>query len=500
MRKYNLIIALFGTIMVLFTSCESNLDVDPTDQYTTDTFWKTEEHASAGLTGCYNALSPWRSQHFYEFDMITSNGMPYNESNGTQAIGKGEHTSTTPLIANLWKNCYVGIGRTNTFIQNISKVKMDENKKEQMIGEALFLRAFYYLNLTDKFGNVPLILEQPTTEQGELPRTDKSEVVKQILEDLTNASNFLPTKYEGNDLGRITKGAALALKARALLYNERWEEAATAAKEVMDLKVYSLFNDYRRFWKEENKHNSEVIFNIETKSPEYTTNYDHVTFLLNRPAPLKELVDLYLMKDGKSITESPLYDPDKPYENRDPRLLYTITCIGYPYNGKLITNEEVMTTGYGLKKYTSYEDDVEIPLVESSTINTILIRYAEVLLTYAEAQNEVAGPDASVYDAINQIRKRVSVDMPEVVKNLTKAQMRQVIRRERRIELAFEGLYYSDILRWKTAEKENNGIMHGADGLGIVERHFNPQRDYLWPIPYNQLMLNTNLTQNPNWD
>jgi hypothetical protein len=172
----------------------------------------------------------------------------------------------------------------------------------------------------------------------------------------------------------------------------------------------------------------------------------------------------------------------------------------YPYNGKLITKQDVMTTGFGVKKYTTYEDNEAIPLVERSAFNAILIRYAEVLLTYAEARNEANGPDASVYDALNQVRKRESVNMPEVQQGLSKEQLREVIRLERRIELAFEGIYYSDILRWKTAEIENNGSMHDADNVIIVNRKFRADRDYLWPIPSNQRVLNPNLVQNPNWD
>jgi hypothetical protein len=486
---------------IYLVSCDSLLDVDPSDQYSTETFWKTEEHAKAGLMGCYNALMNWRFSHTMEFDMLTSNAMTYNESNGTQAIGKGEHMSTTYLIELLWKNCFIGIGRTNTFITKVGTVDMDETEKNQMIGEAKFLRAFYYLNLVDKFGGVPLIVEAPNADtQANLPRSSKEEVVSQILIDLDDAIAVLPGSYASADLGRVTKGAALALKARALLYNARWAEAAEIAKQIINSGVYQLFNDYRHFFSEDNKHNSEVIFNVETVIPEYPTDYDLNIWRLNRPAPLKELVDTYLCTDGKSISESSLYDPEHPYENRDPRLLKSIVCIGYQYLGKTITRADVVNTGFGVKKYTSYEDSVSIPLVERSAFNFILIRYAEVLLTYAEAQNEVDGPDDSVYDAINQLRKRPDINMPEVMKGLTQSQMREVIRRERRIELTFEGLYYSDILRWKTAEKENNGMMHDADGADVVKRSFNPERDYLWPIPYNQILLNPNLTQNPNWD
>lgn len=483
-------------------SCDSWLDVDPSDKYSTDTFWKTEEHAKAGLMGCYNALMPWRFLHTMEFDMLTSNSMPYNEANGTQAIGKGEHMSITPLIETLWKNCYTGIGRTNTFIANVASVDMEDKEKAKMVGEAKFLRAFFYLNLSDKFGGVPLIIDAPNADtQAELPRNTKEEVVGQIVKDLDEAAGILPDSYASSDIGRVTKGAALALKARVLLYNSRWAEAAQAASLVMESNKYKLFNDYRHFFSEANKHHSEVIFNIEMKSPDYSTNYDQDIYRLNRPAPLRELVDAYLCTDGKTIQESPLYDPKKPYENRDPRLLKSIVCIGYPYLGKNTTKEDVATTGFGVKKYTSYEDDVKIPLVERSEFNFILIRYAEVLLTYAEAQNEALGaPDQSVYDAINLLRNRPDIKMPEVPKGLSQAQMREVIRLERRVELTFEGLYYSDILRWKTAEKENNGAMHNNEGVEVTKRAFNPARDYLWPIPYNQTVLNPNLQQNPKWD
>ncbi len=501
MKKNIIYISVLFAGIFLFTACDSWLDVDPSDKYSADTFWKTEEHASAGLSGCYRVLHPWRGNYTFEFDMITSNAMPYNEVNGTQAIGKGEHLSTTVLIANLWSDCYKGVGRTNTFLDNIGNVQMDEKLKSRMTGEALFLRAFYYSYLVNHYGGVPLILETPNAEKhAALPRDTKEAVLNQILKDLTEAAELLPPSYSGSDLGRATKGAALALKARMLLYNERWEEAAATAKTIIESGVYTLFNDYRHMFMESNKHHAEVIFNIESSLPDFQTGYDSSIFRLNRPAPLKELVDKYLMTDGKSIAESPLFDKTQPYENRDPRLLYSITCVGYPYNGKPITKQDVMTTGFGQKKYTTYTDNETIPLVERSAFNFILIRYAEVLLTYAEARNETNGPDDSVYEAINQIRQRIGVEMPEISRGLTKDQMREAIRLERRVELAMEGLYYYDALRWKTIEKENNGAMHNADGVEVVIRKFNPARDYLWPIPYNQTVQNPNLTQNPNWD
>jgi len=503
-NKFHYIVYLPVALIMICTACDSWLDVDPSDTFSTISYWKTEEHALAGITGCYNALALWRGTgagFIMEFDMVTSNAMPYNEAQGTQAVGKGEHLSITPLIENIWSNCYRGIGRTNTFLDNVSRCSMDENLKNRMIGEAKFLRAFFYFHLVDKYGGVPLITEAPDADKhGSQPRDSKEAVVEQILKDLTEAAPALQLTYGSADLGRATRGAALALKARVLLYNERWKEAAETAQAVMDLGVYELFNDYRYFFSEDNKHNKEVIFNVESAEPDFTENFNNGIVVLNRPSPLKELLDKYQMTDGKSIEESPLYDPENPYENRDPRLHYSITVVGYPYNGRLITPANVVTTGYGVKKYTSYRDDVTSPQNTRTAFNIILIRYAEVLLTYAEAQNEFNGPDASVYKAINDVRNRVGVKMPPLPEGLTKEEMREAIRLERRIELTFEGIYYSDILRWKTAEIENNGFMHNADGVRIVERKFDPKKHYLWPIPYNQIVQNPNLVQNPNWD
>ena len=505
MKSLKNILLIVAGIAFVFISCDSMLDVDPSDKYSADTFWKTEEHAQAGLTGCYNALYPYfkgQGDLFLEFEMISPNAIAYNEANGTDNIARGVHTPTTELVAFLWKSAYAGIGRTNTFMAKVEPVVMKDELKNRMKGEARFLRAYYYFTLVDKFGGVPLILSAPNAiEQQSLPRNTKEEVVSQILVDLTDAAKVLPLSYKGSELGRITKGAALALKARVLLYNQKWSESAATAKEVMELKEYDLFDDYRHFFSPANKHNIEVIFNVEFKSPEFLTNYDHCIYVLNRPAPLKDLVDSYLMTDGKSIKESSLFDPAKPYENRDPRLHQTIRCVGYIYNGKTTQIGDVVTTGFGTKKYSTYEDDTTIPVIgqNKSDFNPIVIRYAEVLLTYAEAQNEAVGPDQSVYDALNKIRKRPSVNMPDIPSGLTKDQMREVIRLERRIELAMEGMYYSDILRWKTAEVVNKSKVYNADGVAISVRSFNSDRDYLWPIPNNQVVLNSKLTQNPNW-
>ena len=500
MKKYTIHIWI---ILILFlTSCKDDLLINPSNQYTEETFWKTEIDALAGLSGCYNALYG-TPNWFYETDMITSNGQAYNESNGTDAVARGAHTPITGLINDRWTSAYRGIGRANILLNKIEEITFTSNLKPRIIGEAKFLRAYYYHGLVDVFGGVPLILDIPNAEtQSALPRDSKDKVIQQILKDLDDAIAVLPNSYTAtSDLGRVTKGAALALKARVLLYNEQWGDAAATAKQLMDLKIYSLFPNYRELFLLANERNSEVIFNIEYQSPGFVHNLDNNSYTLNRPAPTRNLADVYLMKDGKTKETSSEYDPGKPFDNRDPRLLQTMYTVGYIFNGRLTTKAHVVTTGFGLKKYTDLTDNdaKEAPKRNNCEINLILIRYAEVLLTYAEAQNEAVGPDQSVYDAIKTLRKRASVNMPELSPNLNKDEMREEIRRERRVELAFEGIYYSDIKRWKTAEIENNGPMYNYLNQVISTRVFNKDRDYLWPVPSNQIQLNPNLTQNPNW-
>lgn len=495
---------IFTIMIIISNSCVfENLNINPSDQYSAETFWNTEANANSGLIGCYQVLrNLYGGGWVYETDMVTPNAWGYNEDGGLGPLARGVQLTTDGTIAGRWNVSYLGIGRTNTFLDNIGNIKMRDDLKVRMTGEAKFLRALYYFDLVNYFGGVPLILETPDAEKhSALPRTTKDVVVNQIILDLDEAIKVLPVSYGITDKGRATKGAALSLKARMLLYEGKWAAASQAAKEVMDLKAYALFPNYREMFRLQNENNSEVIFNVEFLAPRFTNNFDQSIYILNTPAPIKDLVDSYLMTDGKSIGNSSLYNPNQPYENRDPRLHQTIAVIGYKFNGKLTQLRDVVNTGFGLKKYTSFLDDVSTAVVPPNTeLNPIVIRYAEILLTYAEAQNENVGPDASVYLALNAIRARPSVKMVQVSPGLSKEEMRIVIRNERRIELAFEGLYYSDIRRWRTAEIVNNGAIFNYEGKPITNRTFNKNRDYLWPIPFTQIQENPQLIQNPGYN
>jgi hypothetical protein len=261
------------------------------------------------------------------------------------------------------------------------------------------------------------------------------------------------------------------------------------------------------------------------------------------PVPTQSLVDAYYCTDGKRIDDSPLYDPDHPFENRDPRLDATIVRPGARFGnyrflthpdsvqtwnyatGEWVENADVTNpyatfTGYTWRKYMDEQDFAQ---TENSELNWILVRYAEVLLTYAEAKIEAGQIDKSVYDAINQVRERV--DMPPVEPSKSQQELRRIVRHERRIEFAFEGLRFFEIRRWEIADEVMDGPVVGRPKEGystmgipefdthgipnysayikemrvIDERQFDPDRDYLWPVPQGEMDVNPQLEQNPGY-
>lgn len=502
MKTITLYINMIGFVFLLGCS-EDFLETQPTDMYIEDIFWKTGSNALAGLNGCYNALMSTSLYNTLNIELENVTPNAYSVTDGLNLIAVSTHDAVNCSAINGRYNAnYTGVGRTNILLANIDKINMDESLKSRIKGEAKFLRGLYYFDLATFYGGVPLILDAPDIEkQSKLPRNTRAEVIKQVLQDLDEASAVLPLIYASSaDKGRATKGAALALKTRVLLYESKWSEAAAAAKAVMDLNQYSLFPDYRGLFMLKNEGNTEVIFDVQFKVPELGSNIDITLDQFKHPSPLQGLVNDYLMIDGKPIGESPLYNPSNPYNNKDPRFYATITYPGGMWKGKIFNAYETWT-GYGQKKYCVYEDNV-VPLEYigaggRSELNYILLRYADVLLMYAEAQNEAGGPDASVYAALNKIRARVG--MPDVNTGLSKDEMRKVIRHERRIELAGEGFYYNDILRWKIAENVNNGPVYTYDNIVVVVRVFNPSRDYLWPIPSVEIERNPALEQNPGY-
>jgi starch-binding outer membrane protein, SusD/RagB family len=509
---------LLGALLI--TGCsDDSLDTTPNDRYTEESFWTSEKNASAGLTGCYAVL---RDKGIYGGEATplleetaTPNAYNYNNRMNYNEIARGSHTATnTDIINSRWNASYSGIGRCNALLANIDNVPMDNALKERMKGEARFLRALYYSLLATYYKDAPLVLDEPNIDQALLPRTPHEEIVVQIIKDLDAAALVLPAKYTVvTDLGRATSGAALALKARVLLFEAsplmnpagelaKWQQAADAAKAVMNLTAagYGLFPNYRQLFLPANEGRQEAIFDVQFKTPEQGSTFDVVGSQYNDNAPILDLIQAYEMSDGLPQTASPLYNAATPYANRDPRFAQTIVYPGSTFQGTTALTSRFQITGFAIKKYTVY-DAASATIIAGgrSETNYMVLRYADVLLMYAEAQNEAVGPDASVYDAVNSIRQRAGLNPYQVPAGKTKEQMREIIRHERRIEFVGEGFYYNDIRRWKTAETVMNTQIFNHASEPVATRTFNAARDYWWPVPQVQRDRNPNLDQNDEY-
>ncbi len=508
------------TFFILIAACciscnKDFLDSKPSDKLSDANFWKTSDDAKAGVTAIYNQMQS--NTYIYGWhlftDAITPIAWSWNDAGiGYQAIAKGNATAAMAgVVPERWKALYKGIYLANLAIKYLPDVSMDETLKAKLKAEAMFLRALFYFNLVDVYGGVPLLTEVLDLNSDQPARSTKSEVVDFIVAECTEAEKTLPASNDAPNVGRATKGAALTLKAKAYMLDNKFAEAAAACQQVMGMS-YGLYNNYEAmFTTVAAENNVEVIFDVQYAAPGLgegsvqdarfgPASTSSAGF--NSVFPTQQLVDSYEMKNGKSITEPTSgYDPANPYANRDPRLDYTIvrpgaTWRGLPYANISIQGGSATYLGYLFRKYIL---TVTGFLVNDSPLNFIVFRYADVLLMYAEAKNEVSGPDATVYNAINQVRARPGVNMPPVAAGKTQAEMRETIRNERKIELAFEGIYYSDIRRWGIAKDLMNGkVIRKINGDQLDTRSFVDAFN-LWPIPQTEIDLNPTLEQNPGY-
>lgn len=559
MKKYIKGCFIVAFMAIGLSACKKDyLDKVPLSGPSDQTFFANQDELLLAVNGIYSALAfhPTDDMPFLmTIDAATDIGWDRNTS-GLQSLGKGNQDSNNDYARAYWTNFYKLIGRCNFILDNAEKARSTTSPEiyARSIAEARFARAFAYHNLIELFGGVPLVTKTLGLNDGQLPRNSKEEVLAFILSELDAAAADLPASYGASDFGRATKGAALAIKARAALYAGNWDVAAAAAQEVINSNVYSLHNNFAELFSYNGRNSKEIILSLQYLR---TANKTHAVTrnLLSRngqgtsnKVPSQSLVDAYECIDGRPIHESPLYNPARPYENRDPRLSYTVALPGsnffnfqfethkdslkcFNYNStppsridnQDATNAFATFTGYCWRKYVDLVDRAD---VARSELNIILIRYAEVQLIYAEAKIEKGELDQSVYDAINSIRQRPGVNMPPIPTGLSQAELRSIVRKERMYELAMEGNRLFDIRRWKIAEQVMNGPFYGrvprgllasapvidANGIAhydnvpnraelrVVEtRQFNPSRDYLWPIPNIEIVTDPNIVQNPGY-
>jgi hypothetical protein len=521
MKKYIYLSVYF----LLFSACVNDLlETVPTDRLSQTIFWQTEKDAIAGANSVYRYLDGLMVKYDGLTDILHANV----QFSDPASMERGDFNSQFAMIQDEWTEHYKGIRAANNFLENVDQVEaLDTELIPILKSEVRVIRAYLYMKLVMLYGDVSLVTQtiDDISEGQEVNRDPASAIWGFINSELDESANILPEAQD--EIGRITKGAALALKARALLYQGEFSEAAAKANEVMNLGIYSLYPSYEELFDYPAENSSEVILDKQFVKDDYSNNAFNLGPYSHRNSgsqyvPTKKLVDTYPMANGRNISDPESgFDIDNPYENRDPRLKYSVFVRGSRlYNGNIYdptpgsgTNDEIQSTylatslGYNIKKYVN-EEDFGDPT--NSAINIILIRYAEVLLTYAEAKIELNEIDQSVYDAINAVRGRSDVNLPPIEPGKTQDEMREIVRQERMLELAFEGHRLFDIRRWKTAETVIPGQIEGityrnSAGNYVTVRIdgflkiFDPNKHYLWPIPKKEIDLNPNLGQNPGW-
>lgn len=521
--------------------CKDFLEEHPYDQLSEATFWNDQNDALRGLMGVYQRLSSghvtwdgWDVNTIYA-DYFTDIGTHIrdNEPNAYPVAGI---LSTNAQVASLWKVSYQKIARANYFLDNINKCDMNEDLRNEMIGEAKLIRAYCYFWLSQLFGNVPLVTTTLTfDEANSISQSSQQEVVEFLITDLTDAAKYLPVERPSSQKGRYEKGAALAIKGRLLMSQKRWSEASDTYKTIMDLNRYIIDPRFERLFVEEAENSKEIIF-----ATHYTAGYSQpigqrINQLVNWTSYFggnngfqffQEFVDKFLMIDGLSIEESPLFDSENPFKNRDPRLYYTVLLPGYSkFNNKTFQGHPDTIakfgqfgngcTGYAINKF--YDRKFTGTKTQSGA-DYYLIRYAEILLSRLESELE-AGKSINqelLDKTINLVRKRDEVDMPSVTET-NPSKLREIIKRERLIEFAGEGgIRYWDLLRRRELHEVLSQVFHGMQitkspnnytgtykidekGHLIMGKKLFYEHNYLWPIPLNELDVNTKLVQNPDY-
>ncbi len=508
-------------------SCSSDLDLTPYDSQSELTFWETEEDARVFLNAIYADLM--NADRYLFLNSLSDDA--YSKGRGEyRDISSGSYGPTNAVVTGVWSGRYEAIRRTNIFFNNIDNVtEITEEQRTSFKGQARFVRALHYFYLIELYSDVPFITDEISIEESlTLERTDEATILSFIYSELDQAIEELPQAYSNGEDGRITKGAAIALKSRIHLYNGEYEDAASVAEELLG--EYTLFPNYDGLFKMENETADEIILSLQyiPVDREHNIQYSLIPPSLGGYAnfsPLQGLVDSYPSINGYDI-DDPLanYDENRPYENRDPRLKATIIYDGYQmtdFDGNQVTinttpgnapdglnySSNSTPTGYYVHKFY----DPTARNQTNSGLNLILIRYAEVLLNFAEAKIELGEFDEQDWNVtIRAIRERAGLQGEALeFPGTNQSVLREIIRNERRIELAFEaGHRFFDIRRWEIAEDVLEGWTYGiqteestADGghIRVSLRTFDPSRHYLWPIPQSERDINNNLTQNPNW-
>ncbi len=521
MKRYNNIKGvIFFAAITFLSGCsegfDEGLDIEPTGAVSETTYWSTVEDAELAVNAVYAELDG--TQMVIALDGVTdlayhkySNAPTFND------VRFGEIDPSNGSITGIWNRYFRGIRKANNVLANIDKVVGgDQAKLARLTAETQFLRAYYYTQLSSLWCNVPLITEVLDIND-QRPTNPKEDIVNYVIGELNAIinSNALPLSYSADEVGRVTRGAALTLLARVAIRNNNFVVARDASKAVMDLGIYGLYPNYEELFHVAGQNSQEVIFDRQFAAGADTYNaFGYSAASLGGSSGVEPMNGLF----EKYEYTGPV-NPDNPFENKDPRWSYIAFYNGQPVGNsiydswpnsttpdKISSTEFATTNGYNLKKWMDYESFAANS--NNGDINMILMRYADVLLMYAESKIELNEIDTSVYDAINAIRQRPTVEMPAITEGKSQAELKQMVRDERARELAFEGLRLFDINRWQIGNIKAGPVkgMYYKDDSGqwtLIDKGriatFNESRDYCWPVPQAEMDINDVITQNPGY-
>lgn len=552
MRMHNIIktVCLAGSLVFL-SACEDWLEIEPKDRFSDTTVWGSEDNADMFLNDIYNQL-PHLNNETQNLDQYSDNsyvGAEWMNARTTIYTGALSPTSWIPGPWDMWKwgrqnnddakGQYERIRSCNLFITKVSESDFSADYKKERLAEARFLRAWFYHYLWMAYGGVPIItevLDNNVSSDIFYPRETAQKTFEFIDKELNEIKDDLPPRRSGSDLGRASKGAILTLKGWIELFHaselrnpgkdkKRWEAAAATLKDVIDLQVYHLQPTILDLWTEATNNNDEVIFDFQMSKqnggrreglfgPVFVKG---VQSSWGNMQPTQELVDDYCMANGLPITDPASgYDKNQPYKNREKRFYQSILYDGSMWQGEEIitrvgvgspneidtsSDSDVTNTGYYTRKTLDESvNGADNLQMSNGMANYIFFRYADVLLMYAEASLE-AGDKPTAIEYLDMVRTR-GENMPSIEdtypQGITENQLREIIRRDRRIELAFEDKRWWDIIRWKICDGEN-GVMNkpiggmkieDTDGDGVWEYNYHEvgkrtflPRMYYQPIP-----------------
>jgi starch-binding outer membrane protein, SusD/RagB family len=538
MRNFKYIILLFSLVAVASSCSKDFVDLNNPNQQTTGTYWTTSAEAIAGVNAVYSTLYyDGLYMRIYPWVMDVRADDMYNTSPWwTKELSAYNYTTGDIAVEYPWEYHYIGVYRANQVITYVPKISMDTTLRNRVVGEAKFLRGLFYYQLEIMFKNIPIVTTLPSSSADYFPKqSPDSTVWKQIISDFTDAMNNLPVNdftgktngYSSGDVGRATKGAAAAYLAKSLMFTQQWSKAAPILKQIIDQSIgtYSLVANYRDNFTTVNKdtkastsNNSESLFEVQfdldaggttlgwvgepnatwgktsgkarTYAPLPSFGYGDIT-------PTDWIYEEFLKEKTKDSTNDPRLEASMFFPHPDDS---TYTVYGYTWAKANLTQrygDSITLQKYNIhvRKYLNDETDTN-EYTYRSGIHERIMRYADVLLLYAECQNEL-GNTTDAYTYIQLVRDRANLpDLATKSPGMTQEEMRTQIAHERALEFCFEAQRYIDLLRWGWITDDTKRAVLRAHDPEF--RNWTAGREY-FPIPTNEINTNKNLVQNSGW-